>query len=61
MREAELCTGLMPLAPGNGVKLTRQSMHFEAEQSRKDLGLTSRGIEESARDAIAWFREKDWL
>ena len=58
---ADHCTGQMPLATVTGVKLTRHSMHFEAEKSRQDLGLASRGVEESARDAIAWFREKDWL
>ena len=54
-------TGRMPLATVTGVKLTRLSMHFEAERSRRDLGLTARGVEESARDAIAWFRQMDWL
>ena len=54
-------TGRMPLATVTGVKLTRYSMHFEAERSRRELGLTSRAIEESARDAIAWFRQKKWL
>ena len=58
---ADHCTGRMPLATVTGVKLTRRSMHFEAEQSRQELGLTARGVEESARDAIAWFRQQDWL
>ena len=58
---ADHLTGQMPLATVTGVKLTRCSMHFEAEQSRKDLGLVSRDVEESARDAIAWFRQKGWL
>ena len=58
---ADHLTGRMPLATVTGVKLTRYSMHFEAEKSRKDLGLDVRGVEESARDAIAWFRQKGWL
>ena len=58
---ADHLTGRMPLATVTGVKLTRCSMHFEAEKSRQDLGLTTRGVEESARDAIAWFRQKAWL
>ncbi len=58
---ADHVTGQMPLATVTGVKLTRFNMHFEAEQSRQELGLTSRGVEASARDAIAWFREKGWL
>ena len=54
-------TGRMPLATVTGVKLTRYSMHFEAEKSRRDLGLCARPVEESARDAVAWFRQKEWL
>ena len=58
---ADHFTGKIPLATVTGVKLTRYSMHFEAERSRKELGLHSRPVEESARDAVAWFRQKDWL
>jgi hypothetical protein len=36
-------------------------MHFEAAASQNYLGLKSRRVEESARDAIAWFRQKGWL
>ncbi len=54
-------TGRMPLATVTGVKLTKHSMHFEAEKSRKELGLRTRRVEESARDAVAWFRQQDWL
>ena len=54
-------TGKMPLATVTGVKLTRYSMQFEAERSRKDLKLRTRSVEESARDAVAWFRHKEWL
>ena len=58
---ADHLTGEMPMATITGVKLTRYCMHFEAETSRKHLGLTARSAEESARDAIAWFRQKGLL
>ena len=58
---ANHCTGKMPLATVTGVKLTRHSMHFEAVRSQSDLGLCTRPVEESARDAVAWFRQKDWF
>ena len=58
---ADHLTGRMPLATVTGVKLTRHSMHFSPERSRKELGLASRDVEESARDAISWFRQKGWL
>ena len=58
---ADHVTGRMPLATVTGVKLTRHSMQFQAEKSREDLGLSSRPVEESARDAIAWFRQRNWF
>ena len=58
---ADHLTGRMPMATITGVKLTRHSMHFEAMTSQKHLGLKSRTVEESARDAIAWFRQKGLL
>ena len=44
-----------------GVKLARHGMHFEAVTSRKHLGFKSRTVEESARDAVAWFLQKGLL
>ena len=58
---ADHLTGRMPMATITGVKLTRHCMHFEAAASQKHLGLKSRTVEESARDAIAWFRQKGLL
>jgi dihydroflavonol-4-reductase len=54
-------TGQMPMATVTGVKLTRRNMHFETTASRKHLGLKLRTVEESAKDAIAWFRQKGWM
>jgi dihydroflavonol-4-reductase len=54
-------TGQMPMATVTGVKLTRRNMHFETTASRRHLGLKLRTVEESAEDAIAWFRQKGWL
>jgi dihydroflavonol-4-reductase len=58
---ADHFTGRMPMATITGVKLTRHCMQFEAAPSQKHLGLKSRTVEESARDAIAWFRQKGLL
>jgi dihydroflavonol-4-reductase len=58
---ADHFTGRMPMATITGVKLTRHCMQFEAAASQKHLGLKSRTVEESARDAIAWFRQKGLL
>jgi dihydroflavonol-4-reductase len=58
---ADHLTGQMPMATVTGVKLTRHDMHFEATASQEHLGLKARTVEESARDAIAWFRQKGLL
>jgi dihydroflavonol-4-reductase len=58
---ADHLTGRMPMATITGVKLARHGMHFDAVTSRKHLGLKSRTVEESARDTIAWFRQKGLL
>jgi dihydroflavonol-4-reductase len=58
---ADHLTGRMPMATVTGVKLARRGMHFGAGASQKHLGLQLRTVEESARDAIAWFRRKGLL
>ncbi|HEY0791556.1 MAG TPA: NAD-dependent epimerase/dehydratase family protein [Chthoniobacterales bacterium] len=58
---ADHLTGRMPMATVTGVKLTRYSMHFDMENSRRLLDLPARRVEDSARDAIAWFRHKGLL
>jgi dihydroflavonol-4-reductase len=54
-------TGQMPMATVTGVKLTRHNMHLERTASCKHLDLKLRPVEESAQDAIGWFRRKGWL
>jgi dihydroflavonol-4-reductase len=54
-------TGQMPMATVTGVKLTRHNMHFATTESSKYLGLKLRPVEDSAQDAIGWFRQKGWL
>jgi dihydroflavonol-4-reductase len=58
---ADHLTHRMPMATVTGVKLTRFSMHFDGLLSRQMLGFTTRPLEESARDAVAWFRRQGLL
>jgi dihydroflavonol-4-reductase len=58
---SDYLTGHMPMATVTGVKLTRHNMHFETTPGSRSLGVKLRSIEESAQDAIEWFREKGWL
>lgn len=58
---ADHVTGRMPLATVTGVRLTRRSMFFDPSASLAELELQPRPIEESVRDAVAWYRAQGWL
>ena len=60
-RWADHVTGRMPLATVTGVRLARRCMHFDPAASLAELGLRPRSIQESARDAVAWYREEGWI
>jgi dihydroflavonol-4-reductase len=51
----------MPMATVTGVRLTRRCMYFDPAASLEELGLQPRSIRESARDAVAWYREQGWI
>jgi dihydroflavonol-4-reductase len=36
-------------------------MHFDHSASMAELGLSPRSIEESTRDAVAWYRQQKWI
>jgi dihydroflavonol-4-reductase len=58
---ADVLTHEMPTATVTGVKLTRRTMHFDARRSLEELGLHPRSVAQSLADAVAWFREIEWL
>ncbi len=58
---ADYFTHNMPMATVTGVRLTRRNMFFDPAVSLELLGLKPRPAEESARDAVAWYREQGWL
>lgn len=60
-RWARHVTGRTPLATVTGVRLTRRSMFFDPAPTHKELGLAVRPAQESARDAVAWYRSLGWL
>jgi dihydroflavonol-4-reductase len=60
-RWADHVTGRMPLATVTGVRLTRRSMFFDPTASLDELDLQPRPIEESVRDAVAWYRAQGWV
>jgi dihydroflavonol-4-reductase len=60
-RWADHVSQAAPLASVTGVRLTRRTMFFDPAASLDELGLCPRPINESARDAVAWYREQGWL
>jgi len=58
---AGLVTHRPPNASLTGVKLTRRNMNFDCASSLAELEIHPRTIEESAADAVAWYREKKWI
>jgi dihydroflavonol-4-reductase len=58
---ADHVSGRMPMATVTGVRLTRRCMYFDPAASLEELGLQPRSIRESARDAVAWYREQGWI
>jgi dihydroflavonol-4-reductase len=58
---ADTITGTAPAATITGVKLTRRRMTFDASNSLATLGVSTRPVSESLREAVAWFRETGQL
>jgi dihydroflavonol-4-reductase len=60
-RWADHVSGRVPIATVTGVRLARRCMHFDPTTSLTELGLKPRPNRESARDAVAWYREQGWI
>lgn len=58
---ADHVSGRMPMATLTGVRLTRRCMFFDPAASLAELGLKPRPLTESARDAVAWYKERGWI
>ena len=55
---ADCVSGKPPKATVTGVRLTRRTMEFDAEESLAHLGVKPRPIAQSLRDAVAWLAER---
>ena len=58
---ADYISHRMPMATLTGVRLTKRTMHFDPSGTFAELGLKPRAIEESARDAVQWYRQQHWI
>lgn len=55
---ADHVTGRPPAVPLVGVKMSRHRMFFDPSRAVHELGLQTRPLEETVRDAVAWFRRE---
>jgi dihydroflavonol-4-reductase len=58
---ADNITHRSPAATVTGVRLTRRVMHFDPRRSLDELSLFPRPVEQSLKDAVAWYRAEGWL
>lgn len=58
---ADWFTHRPPQATLTGVRLTRRNMFFDPAATLAELGLHPRPLEDSASDAVVWYREMGWL
>jgi dihydroflavonol-4-reductase len=49
------------LATVTGVRLARRCLHFDPQASLAELELRPRPMDESARDAVDWYRKMGWI
>jgi dihydroflavonol-4-reductase len=43
------------------IQMIRHGRHYDCKKAQRELGLTSRPIEETLRDSLAWFQEHSYL
>ena len=54
-------TGQEPLATRDGVRMSRQVMHFDDSRARRDLGYATRPHGQGLADAVDWFRSEGYM
>jgi dihydroflavonol-4-reductase len=50
-----------PFATLDGLRMAKYKMFFTSAKAERELGYTSRPIEEALRDALAWFRARGYV
>lgn len=54
-------TGREPGIPLDGVRMSHAPMYYDASKAVRELGLPQTPIEESIRQAVAWFKEHRYV
>jgi dihydroflavonol-4-reductase len=55
-----MLTGRQPLAPLDGVRMSRKRMWVSGEKARRELGFEPGPVDAAFRRAVDWFRENGY-
>lgn len=59
---AALALPKQPLLPfSEAIEMIRHGQHYDLSKARRELGLTTRPLEDTLRDSVSWFREHGYL
>jgi dihydroflavonol-4-reductase len=58
---ARLMGSRQPLLTVSGARLAKKRMFFSSEKARRELGYSTRPVNEALRDAVNWFKENGYL
>jgi dihydroflavonol-4-reductase len=53
--------GRTPTVPLDGVKMSGESMYYDASKARKELGIAPRPIDGAIRAAVRWFADNGYV
>ena len=54
-------TGREPFVTLDGLRMSKNKMYFSSAKAARELGYTSRPVDEALRDALRWFRVHGYL
>ncbi len=54
-------SGRPPLLPIENVNMARHGQHYDSSKARRELGLATTDLDNAVAEAVAWYRDKDYL
>jgi dihydroflavonol-4-reductase len=58
---ARMTGGAEPFVAVDSVRMAKKKMYYSSEKAKSALGYSARPAREALRDAVAWFREHDYI
>ncbi len=54
-------TGKEPMLTVDGLKMSKKKMFFSSDKAKRELGYAPRHAQDAIADAVAWFKENEYL